>query len=69
MRLAEARRDRDDDGAAFWRRELELAALGDRALVDVAGEDQVGAGLDEPGEHAVPPPPVSAIARGAPSKW
>ena len=23
------------------------------ALVDVAGEDQVGAGLDEPGEHVV----------------
>ena len=53
-RLAEAGRDRDDDGVlAARRRELELAPLGDRALVDVAGEDQVGAGLDEPGEDAV----------------
>ena len=54
-RLAEAGRDRDDDGVlALRRRELELTPLGDGALVDVAGEDQVGARLDEPREHAVP---------------
>ena len=28
--------------------------LADRGLVDVAGEDQVGAGLDEPGQHVIP---------------
>ena len=53
--LAETGCDRDDDGVlAPRRRELELAPLGDGALVDVARQDQVGAGLDEPGEDAVP---------------
>ena len=47
-RLAEAGSDRDHDRVlAARRRELELAPLGDRALMDVAGEDEVGAGLDE----------------------
>src|SRR5437773_284909 len=35
-------------------RDLELVPLADRGLVDVAGEDQVGAGLDEPGQHVIP---------------
>jgi hypothetical protein len=30
-------------------------ALADRRLVDVAGEDQLGAGVDEAAEHATPP--------------
>ena len=55
-RLTEARRDRDHDGAlAAGTRDLELAPLRDRALMDVAGEDQVGARLDQPGEDEVPP--------------
>ena len=53
--LAEPRRDRDDDGVLAARRgQLELAPLRDRALVDVPGEDQVGARFDQGGEHVVP---------------
>jgi hypothetical protein len=53
-RLAEARRDRDDDAADVAGRDLELAPLADGALVDVTGEDELGAGLDERAQHVVP---------------
>ena len=54
-RLAEAGCDRDDHRVLALRaRELELAPLRDGALVDVPGEHEVGARLDEPGEDSVP---------------
>ena len=53
-RLAEARCDSDGDAADVRRDDLELVALADRGLMDVAGEDQLGAGIDEPGEYVGP---------------
>ena len=46
-RLAEPGRDRDDDAARVAGDHLELVALADRRLVDVAADDQLGAGVDE----------------------
>ena len=43
-RLAEPRRDRDHHAPFMAARDLELVARTNRGLVDVAGEDQVGAG-------------------------
>ena len=54
-RLAEAGRDRDDDAALPAADHLELVPLADRRLVDVAADDQLGAGVDELREHVVPP--------------
>ena len=54
-RLAEPGCDRDRDGADVAAHDLELAALADRGLVDVAGEHELGAGVDERGEHVVSP--------------
>ena len=54
-RLAEPGCDRHDHRVLALRaRELELAPLRDGALVDVPGEHEVGASLDEPGEDSVP---------------
>ena len=53
-RLAEAGRDRDDHRLLAAARDLELAPLAHRCLVDVPGEDQVGAARDECAENVVP---------------
>jgi hypothetical protein len=50
-RLPEARGDRDDGAIQRSRGNLELVPLRDGRLVDVTGEDQLGAGVDERGEH------------------
>ena len=50
-RLAEARSDRDDDAARVARDHFELVPLADGRLVDVTGEDQLRAGIDERCEH------------------
>ncbi len=50
-RAREARRC-DDDDRPLAVENLELAALGDAGLVDVAGEDELGAGRSELLEHA-----------------
>src|SRR5439155_12823718 len=53
-RLSQAGGDRDHDrGLAVCTRDLELAALRNGALVDVAGENELRAGGDEPAEHVV----------------
>jgi hypothetical protein len=54
-RLAEAGRDRDRRAANVAGHDLELVPLADRGLVDVAGEDQLGARFDERGEDVVAP--------------
>ena len=50
--LPEARRDRDRDPADVAGHDLELVALADGGLVDVAGEDELRARVDEPREDA-----------------
>ena len=50
-RLAEAGGDGDDRAVDVASGHLELVPLADRALMDVAGEDQLRAGVDEAGEH------------------
>src|SRR5580765_4475942 len=50
-RLSEAGGNRDRRPAQAAGSDLELVALGDRCLVDVAGEDQLGARVDERREH------------------
>jgi hypothetical protein len=50
-RLAEAGRDRDRRPTQVAGGDLELVPLRDGGLVDVAGEDQLGAGVDQRGEH------------------
>ncbi len=45
--LPEPGRDRDDRAADVAADDLELVPLADGALVDVAREDQLGAGVDE----------------------
>src|SRR5215212_4613460 len=45
--LTEARRDRDGRPAQAPRRHLELVPLRNGGLMDVAGEDQLGTGVDE----------------------
>ncbi len=68
-RLPETGRDRDDDRLrASSVDDLELVPLADGRLVDVAGEDQVGAGRDERVENATPverrgasAPPATAL--------
>src|SRR6266508_2958320 len=45
--LAEAGRDRDDHAAFVPRDDLELVALADRGLVDVAAEDELRARVDQ----------------------
>ena len=54
-RLAESRGDRHGDAGDVAGDDLELVAFADRDLMDVAGEDQLGAGVHEPGEDAAPP--------------
>jgi len=51
--LSESGRDRNrrSVASALFSHNLELVSLGDGGLVDVAGEDQLGAGVDERGEH------------------
>jgi hypothetical protein len=46
-RLPEAGSDRDGHAVDVAAHHLELVPLADRALVDVAGEDQLGSGVDE----------------------
>src|SRR5439155_15236369 len=53
-RLAEAGGDRDDDTADVAGDDLELVALADGALMDVAADDQLGAGVDEPRQNVGP---------------
>src|SRR5712692_10272626 len=52
-RLAQTRRCDDDRPGLTFGPDLELVALADRALVRVAGEDQLGSRVDEPGEDVV----------------
>ena len=52
-RLPEPGCDRDDGRARLVADDLELVPLADRGLVDVAGEDQVGAGVDERAQNVV----------------
>jgi hypothetical protein len=54
-RLPEARGDRDGDAADVARHDLELVALADRRLVDVAGEDELRTRVNERGEHTAAP--------------
>ena len=54
-RLPEAGGDRDDGAVQRAGRDLELMPLRDGRLVDVAGEDQLGAGVHERGEHVRSP--------------
>jgi hypothetical protein len=54
-RLAEARCERDCDAVFAAVNDLELAPLGDRALMDMPGEDELGAGVHKPREHTGPP--------------
>ena len=53
------------------RDDLELLPLDDRRLVDVAAEDQLGARVGEPREHAccAPRAAASAFRHGAPISW
>ena len=53
--LAEPGRDRHRDPADVAGNDLELVPLAHGGLVDVPGEDQLGSGLDQRGEHVVPP--------------
>jgi hypothetical protein len=53
-RLAEPGRHGDDHAALAAMGDLELVALADGDLVNVAGEDQVGARADEGAEHVIP---------------
>src|SRR5438046_9309018 len=46
-RLAQTGSDRHGDAVLAALRDLELSAFGDRALVDVAGDDQFGARIHE----------------------
>jgi hypothetical protein len=46
---------RDDDDRRIAVEHGELPPLGHPDLVDVAGEDDVGAGVREPGQYASPP--------------
>ena len=50
-RLAEAGRGHDGRPGHRALHDLELAALADGALVDVAGDDELGARVDEGSEH------------------
>jgi hypothetical protein len=50
-RLAEPGRGNDGRPANLALHDLELVPLRDRALVDVAGDDQLGAGVHERAEH------------------
>jgi hypothetical protein len=52
-RLPKAGRYRHRDPALAAGRDLELAAFGDRALMDVPGHDQLRACVDERREHVV----------------
>ena len=52
--LAEAGGDRDGDATHPARDDLELMALADGGLVDMPGEDELGARVDEAGQHRVP---------------
>src|SRR4051794_5147979 len=54
-RLAEPWGDRDRRTPQAAGRDLELVPLGDGCLVDVTGEDQLGAGVDERGENVAAP--------------
>ena len=54
-RLAEAWRDRHRHSSYVTRDHLELVALADGALVDVPGEDELGAGVDERSQDVRPP--------------
>jgi len=49
--LSESGRDRNRRSPQAARCNLELVSLGDGGLVDVAGENQLGAGVDERGEN------------------
>ena len=51
--LTEAGRDRDGDAVHVAGHDLELVALADRGLVDVAREDELRARLDERCEDVV----------------
>jgi len=51
--LAEAGGDRDGHAADAADHDLELVALAHRRLVDVAGQDELGSGVDQAGEHGV----------------
>src|SRR5205085_10407433 len=51
--LAEPGSDRDGHAVLASGRDLELAALAYRRLVDVPGEDQLGARVDQGAEHVV----------------
>jgi hypothetical protein len=53
-RLAESRRDRDGHTSGFAANHLELVPLAHRRLVDVAREDEIGAGVDERAQDVVP---------------
>jgi hypothetical protein len=53
-RLAEAGRDRHRHAAHVAGDDLELVPLANRGLVDVAGENELRARLDERGEDVVP---------------
>jgi hypothetical protein len=48
--LSEPRRNRDHGAANVSVDDFELMALADGSLVDVPGQDQLRAGVDEPGE-------------------
>src|SRR5580765_3087766 len=66
-RLPEPRCDRDDDAAHVARDHLELVPFADGTLVDVTGEDQLRAGIDQrcqdvcaPGDRLLPRTPRRA---------
>jgi hypothetical protein len=53
-RLAEPWRQHDGDRMLAAVHDLELASLRHGALVDVSGEHELGAGINEPREHTGP---------------
>jgi hypothetical protein len=63
--LPETGCDRDHGRPGLVSHHLELVALAHRRLVNVAGEDELGAGVDKSSKHAVPMRD-RAFARGAP---
>src|SRR5262245_47832992 len=66
-RLAESGRGRDRRAGLAVGGDLELAVLADRGLVDVAGEDQLRARVDEGRQYVQPPGdgPLPRAPRGS----